>query len=604
VTPAPDLDGDGTGEFVFASRGSPSLLVISGKDGTVLWWHRGRPRPPATPIGTGAAPVPEKSEPLPRGWNHGTTLGRPLVVRVDGDDVSDFVTCFSSMGEMRTYPNNGFAISGQQSWVAAVSGKTGATLWRHPLSHGWLRPAHMQSSTSSDARYDLTCRPQVVTVGGRAVVAMLAGRTLLALDLATGSAVLPPHVLPTEPHQAPHFADIDADGTPGAILAEPGAVITAVSMQSGKPLWQHSLSGMTPGTPLPNGRDERAIVFHDIDFDGDGHPEVIAPAGNWDGQSWNSSQTYWTGLDMLDGATGKLRWRYRIDLGKGAPSNVDRLVPGPDLDGDGRAELFVTAMRRNPQQVLVTALGGADGRAIWEWRHAVSDAQPDGVAGDPLQWWRAGVDGRPQLLVPILRGPGGQSVTFVLTASTGRLAHVLTDAANPRVADFDGDAMPDLAYTVAGRAPPDRHPRHGAGALAPTRRVAPGSRPRPRRLRRPRPRRRPTARRALRRRRRTPLASCLHRAPRRRERFAPRRAADAARRPQRRRRPRLLRHGLYRAHRRRRHRPHHRLRRLRPHRRAPLGRRRLRRGRRLLLQRRRQRRRDQLPRDGLARPRR
>ncbi len=34
---APDLDGDGTGELVWAIRGTPSLLAISGKDGSLLW---------------------------------------------------------------------------------------------------------------------------------------------------------------------------------------------------------------------------------------------------------------------------------------------------------------------------------------------------------------------------------------------------------------------------------------------------------------------------------------------------------------------------------------------------------------------------------------
>ena len=37
VQPAPDLDGDGTGDLVWAIHGTPSLLAISGKDGSLLW---------------------------------------------------------------------------------------------------------------------------------------------------------------------------------------------------------------------------------------------------------------------------------------------------------------------------------------------------------------------------------------------------------------------------------------------------------------------------------------------------------------------------------------------------------------------------------------
>ena len=37
VQPAPDLDGDGTGDLVWAIHGTPSLLTLSGKDGSVLW---------------------------------------------------------------------------------------------------------------------------------------------------------------------------------------------------------------------------------------------------------------------------------------------------------------------------------------------------------------------------------------------------------------------------------------------------------------------------------------------------------------------------------------------------------------------------------------
>jgi hypothetical protein len=39
VEPAPDLDGDGTGDLVWAMHRTPSFLAVSGKDGSFLWTY-------------------------------------------------------------------------------------------------------------------------------------------------------------------------------------------------------------------------------------------------------------------------------------------------------------------------------------------------------------------------------------------------------------------------------------------------------------------------------------------------------------------------------------------------------------------------------------
>ena len=51
VQPAPDLDGDGTGDLVWAMHGTPSLLAVSGKDGSLLWTYS------ADPDGPGAVTI-------------------------------------------------------------------------------------------------------------------------------------------------------------------------------------------------------------------------------------------------------------------------------------------------------------------------------------------------------------------------------------------------------------------------------------------------------------------------------------------------------------------------------------------------------------------
>src|SRR5262249_27923885 len=68
--------------------------------------------------------------------------------------------------------------------------------------------------------------------------------------------------------------------------------------------------------------------------------------------------------------------------------------------------------------------------------------------------WQVGPDGWPMLLVPVSRGPGGQPMTFVLSAGTGRLLHTLPEVINPKVADFNGDGIPDLYYTVSPQGSP------------------------------------------------------------------------------------------------------------------------------------------------------
>ena len=82
VQPAPDLDGDGTGDLVWAIHGTPSLLALSGKDGSVLWAYSADPGPSATPLSAEEPPYP------------GRIAGAPAAVDVDGDGITDLVAEF------------------------------------------------------------------------------------------------------------------------------------------------------------------------------------------------------------------------------------------------------------------------------------------------------------------------------------------------------------------------------------------------------------------------------------------------------------------------------------------------------------------------------
>ncbi len=103
VQPAPDLDGDGVGDLVWACRSSAALWAISGKaiagnQGKELWWFSA---------------------------GEGETVGVPAVADVDGDGTADFIATFADKHPALTAIRN--------VWIEAVSGKTGKSLWRFRL---------------------------------------------------------------------------------------------------------------------------------------------------------------------------------------------------------------------------------------------------------------------------------------------------------------------------------------------------------------------------------------------------------------------------------------------------------------------------------------
>ena len=61
VQPAPDLNRDGTGDLVWAIKGTPSILAISGKDGSLLWTYSADPGVPAPPRPAGEATSPRSN---------------------------------------------------------------------------------------------------------------------------------------------------------------------------------------------------------------------------------------------------------------------------------------------------------------------------------------------------------------------------------------------------------------------------------------------------------------------------------------------------------------------------------------------------------------
>lgn len=433
-----DLDADGTGDLLLVSRTSPSVVAVSGADGRVLWWHRGRPSlAPGSPGVTGwQAP-----------GRNGTVVGSPVVVEIDGDGIPDVVGCFRSNGEVGSTAGGAVLRVDGSSWLAAVSGRTGQSLWQQSVAEDWAQ--YTTTSTVRDRAEPLT-RPWVGEVAGRLVVVLVEGGRLRAWDARTGAPAWGPLEIGFPLDRMPRMVDLDGDRQPEAEIVHRGEekdlafAIAVVELPDGRVRWRQ------PTVTLPEHlHGEIAALAEDWhqleDLDGDGRPEWVTlvgrrrPAGGWS-----------FGIEVLEGATGARRWWQSLYEGDHPPSTPSgtRMVVGPDLDGDGRRELIALLPEydRGTRRfgVRAVALSGKDGSPRWSRHHP-------GIGGiRSLDWWQADTDGTPMLVAATLPFENSRESAVVLGVGTGRMVHVLTDVRDVRIADLDDDGAPDLLYPVRG----------------------------------------------------------------------------------------------------------------------------------------------------------
>jgi hypothetical protein len=476
-------------DLVWISRRQAAAVALAGSDGHVLWcWQAAPPKlAPNTRFGEESAST-------------GTVLGPPVLLDIDGDGTPDLVVTCAQQAE---------ADGSVPRWVEALSGRSGKSLWRCDLDGAWFAPPTgtavpdgsrwdnmiaLASSSSVGHRsmpnqlYDkgfmlsggglpVPYPAVAVRLDGRDVLAVSAGTRLVTLDPRDGRPLAPAQDLGVWPIRAPQFADLDGDGRPDVLLLGPSPdaqpaeamfgmsfppdddrlTLTARTLDTGRPLWRETLRAYWGWNWFQEPFEWPLVA----DLAGDGRPAVIVPTGDFAGDS------KWSGVEVRDGATGAVRWSKKLIISTrfGQVQQVNRLLVGPDLDGDGVRDLFTAVLdgqdypadrpyrsvnvlnfdKDYAKPVLrVDALSGKDGNGLW-WvaepvRHGGLNHAPGPTVG-PLHWWQPGADGWPQLLVPYEDPPHAH---YLFSAGSGERLHLSSELQDVRVADIDGDGVPDL----------------------------------------------------------------------------------------------------------------------------------------------------------------
>ena len=213
--------------------------------------------------------------------------------------------------------------------------------------------------------------------------------------------------------------DIDGDGLPE---------IVAMQRTTGTVAFEHD--GTLKWTnPDPQGADAdgggRDPYPSIADLDADGIGEVIV------------------GRVVIDGATGRTRWRGSAGIGRNSFLGLMSTVADIDLDGRPEVIAGATAYR-------------ADGRVLWRYDYGDGGVN-DGFAAV------ANFDADPEAEIAIIRAANiGSAGSLYLLDHTGALLHRIpipwdssacanNEGGPPTVADFDGDGRPEVGVAASTR---------------------------------------------------------------------------------------------------------------------------------------------------------
>ncbi len=454
ASPLVDLDGDGEPDFVFGSRKHPALIAVSGKTGKVLWQFRARPLPDGAKDLTGLKPALSSTQDSP-------IIGRPVIVPAAGSGKSKIVACFSSSGENFQRSDKSNVAAPEQTWLEAVSGKTGQSIWRYRIKETLKESGGSRVGPALEG----IGQPQIAQVSGRSIVFCAINSILYGIDAETGNEPWPPLDLGFSPDVAPKIVEMPG-GKPIALFVSgqqrggtfgnaQKLTLTAIALGNRKKLWSKTIDSVTRREFQLSGSESHAPREIDIEpLDPDGARVIVASITHI-GKEFErirymgASTRGRNDLVVLDPATGKQRWEKTLFwLGYNNPLPARWLV-GDDLDGDGYREVFAAwtgDLKNGRRELVVAAISGRDGQTLWRW--SIDGVADDDNAQRALCWWQPAENGRPLLVVPINRGPGGQAATYILDSATGCLRYALTGVADPRTCDLNGDGLVDLLYKV------------------------------------------------------------------------------------------------------------------------------------------------------------
>jgi hypothetical protein len=477
---AVDIDGHGMGDLIIGARHQAWLMAISGEEGTILWFAaRGHDL---------AIRAPQAGNYFGSGVKSGI-VGTPLFgTDCNRDGIPDVIATFMDIGQQPVMVQNRFAA---MCWVEAISGKTGEKIWSYEIpadcfdlpvgqevpydlrwfagsgggsmSGGGSRMTQGRHRSRDPGQLERTgphaYRPafmELVSVSGASQLAVVAGKQLIALDPESGKPKETPQILGSRPGRSGQWVDVDNDGISDFVYLEPilgtgiGATTKARmvvwSPAKRKQLWGKNLDANWPQRPAWTVDPPLWPLV--VDLNGDKRSEMVVPDGGSGrrgfGGRFGSSDIPWGLVSVLSGETGQPLWTKRL---VSMDQHVGHFIAGPDINKDGYREVYAVTLEGTQSRAHVDALSGQTGATLW----TASQTAPAGSYNrdfqlQPPQWWQAGPDGWPQLVVQLVEDEmgGSGSVVATFSAGTGRKVHVGHNISAVRPADIDGDGTEDL----------------------------------------------------------------------------------------------------------------------------------------------------------------